>query len=120
MVVIDMHGDARSSESASKLAQAGRIPVINNDKPGDAVDVNILEPFRLHGIERGFEKKIPHAFFLGAGKDERGLGIKLLRRDHGGQGIKICIRMAGDYIHRSISARGMQIADSNPHFEIRN
>jgi hypothetical protein len=41
-------------------------------------------------------EKIPQSFFLGSGKDDPGVRIELLGREHGGDGIIIRIHMTGN------------------------
>ena len=99
MVIVDMERDAWPAERTGELSEPRRVSVVDDDQARDPVNIDVPEPFDLDSICRGLDEEIPHALFLGAGKDQRCVGVKLLSRDHGGQCVEICVRMAGDYFH---------------------
>ena len=111
MMVIEVDRDAGTAKSAFELSQAAGIAVINDDQPGDLLHIDVPESFGLDGVSGRFDKEVPHALFLGAGEDQLGAGVKLLRRHHGGQGVEIGIRMTGNDLHSSNSECGVRSAE---------
>ncbi len=78
-----------------------RLPGIDNDEAGDLVQLKMTQPFKGIEVAELLGEKITQYFFLGAGKDQFGIGIEFFGGHHGGQRVKIRIKMCCYNLHIS-------------------
>jgi hypothetical protein len=69
---------------------------VDNDQTGNGRKIYVFNFLEIIDVAEFLGQKIPQIFFLGSGKDDHSLWIELLSGQHGANGIKVRIDMAGD------------------------
>jgi hypothetical protein len=101
VVVVDMHLHLPGGRGFRELADAGALPGVHQDETFDFLRGDIFRPGDIQEIKTGAHEKIPQVPFLGAGKGQQGVGIELLGRHHGGQGVEVGVEVGGDHLQGS-------------------
>ena len=72
--------------------------------------VDLCHLFDIKKIDRRMNEKITERFFLGTGERKDRIRVKLLCRDHGREGIEICVYMRRDDFHSLIPIHGFLLS----------
>jgi hypothetical protein len=100
MMIIDVNFQAGVGNNFGKLPDPADLASVDQNQPFYVPQVNIFYPFHFKGVECGMDKEVSKVSLLGPGKNQHGVRIEFLGRQHGRQRIKIRIRVGGDDFHK--------------------
>ena len=109
-MVIDMNLDFPVVGDLCKFADPCLLACIDKDKGIDGIVIDLLHLLDVKEIERRMDEEITQRLLLRTRENEGGIGVELLRREHGREGIEICVHMGRDNLHSLIPFHGFLLS----------